>query len=64
MYYIKSELLIKMQIATLQEHTLNKVVPWFRVCIIYFILQRVVKPVTVEKEKHHFYLTPETLTTH
>lgn len=50
MYYIKNGLLIKMQIATLQEHTLNKEVPWFRMCIIFFTLQRVVKAVTVEKE--------------
>lgn len=54
MYYIKSGLLIKMQIATLQEHTLNKEVTWFRMCIIYFILQGVVKPVTVGKEKQYF----------
>lgn len=49
MYYIKNGLLIKMQIVTLQEHALNKEAPWFKVCIIYFILQWVTEPVTVEK---------------
>lgn len=39
MHYIKNGLLIKMQIAALQEHTVNKEVSWFRMCIIYFISQ-------------------------
>lgn len=55
MYYIKNGLLMKMQIATLQKHALNKEVPWFKMCIIYFILQWVVKPVTAEKEKQFCY---------
>lgn len=46
-----------MQIAALQEHTVNKEVSWFRMCIIYFISQWVIviKPVTVQKEKRYFY---------